>query len=461
MQDQTSTIQKKAFISAIIILLVLLILTGVLTYFIPSGSYDYVIIDGIETVVPDSFQYTNQEPLPFYRIFTAPFEVFVSDGNALVIAIVLFLLIIGGSIKVLTKIGVIEHIISTIILKFKSNKYLLLSMITLIFMSVGALIGVFEEVIPLVPIMIILSKKLGWDTKIGLGMSILAAGFGFSAAITNPFTIGVAQQLAQLPLFSGFLYRMIIFMIVYVVLNSFLIFHAKKIDTHPSFEDFGIEYEKPNQKSLVWTSVCFSMMFLSIALSPFVSFLQDYNLILIALYFLMAGLGAGLFSAIENKVVFKTYLSGALSMSPGIILIMLATGVKHLITISGSMDTILFNVVSAMEDKSDFMVILGAFFFTLSANFFIGSGSAKAFIMIPILNPLLDLSDISRQLGILAFQLGDGFSNMFYPTNAVLLVALGLGNFSYTKWFKWTILLQLFIIALSVVFLFIGLKIGY
>jgi uncharacterized ion transporter superfamily protein YfcC len=461
MQDQTSTIQKKAFISAIIILLVLLILTGVLTYFIPSGSYDYVLIDGIETVVPDSFQYTNQAPLPFYRIFTAPFEVFVNDGNAIVIAIVLFLLIIGGSIKVLTKIGVIEHIISTIILKFKSNKYLLLSMITLIFMSVGALIGVFEEVIPLVPIMIILSKKLGWDTKIGLGMSILAAGFGFSAAITNPFTIGVAQQLAQLPLFSGFLYRMIIFVIIYVVLISFLIFHAKKIDTHPSFEDFGFEYEKPNQKSLVWTSICFSMMFLSIALSPFVSFLQDYNLILIALYFLMAGLGAGLFSALENKVVFKTYLSGALSMSPGIILIMLATGVKHLITISGSMDTILFNVVSTMEDKSDFMVILGAFFFTLSANFFIGSGSAKAFIMIPILNPLLDLSDISRQLGILAFQLGDGFSNMFYPTNAVLLVALGLGNFSYTKWFKWTVLLQLFIIVLSVVFLFIGLKIGY
>lgn len=461
MNDQASSIQKKAFLNAIIILLVLLILTGILTYFIPSGSYDYVRIDGIETVVPDSFHYTDQEHLPFYRIFSAPFEVLASDGNTIVIAIILFLLIIGGSIKVLNRIGVIEHMIHTIIQKFKHKKYVLLSMITLIFMSVGAFIGVFEEVVPLVPIMIILSKKLGWDTKIGLGMSILAAGFGFSAAITNPFTIGVAQQLAQLPLFSGFLYRIIIFVLVYVVLSSFLVYQAKKIDTKPSFDDFGFEYEKPNPLSLIWSSLCFGLMFLSIALSPFISFLQDYNLILIALYFLMAGLGAGLFSALDKKDVFKTYLSGSLSMAPGIILIMLATGVKHLITISGSMDTILFKVVSAMDQQSDFVVILGAFFFTLSANFFIGSGSAKAFIIIPILNPLLDLSDISRQLGVLAFQLGDGFSNMFYPTNAVLLVALGLGSFSYTKWFKWTVLLQLSIIVLSVVLLLIGLKLGY
>ncbi len=461
MNDNTSNIQKKAFLSAIIILFILLISTGILTYFVPSGSYQYEIIDGVETVIPESFEYTNQDNIQFYRIFTAPFEVLVSDGSAIVIAIILFLLIIGGSIKILNKIGAIEHIIYIIIQKFKNNKYLLLSLITLIFMSIGAFIGVFEEVVPLVPIMIILSKKLGWDTKIGLGMSILAAGFGFSAAITNPFTIGVAQELAHLPIFSGLLYRLIIFIIVYIILNLFLIYNAKKIDTNPSFDDFSFEYQKPNKKSLLWTSICFGLMFISIILSPFITFLQDYNLILIAFYFLLAGIGAGLFSALDNKTALKTYLSGSLDMAPGVILIMLATGVKHLITISGVMDTILFNVVEQVSNESNFIVILGAFFFTLAANFFIGSGSAKAFIIIPILNPLLDLSNISRQLGVLAFQLGDGFSNMFYPTNAVLLVALGLGSFSYTKWFKWTILLQITMIVLSILFLFIGLKVGY
>jgi uncharacterized ion transporter superfamily protein YfcC len=459
--ENTASIQKKAFFSAIIILFSLLLITGILTFFIPSGSYQYEVVDGVEVIVPDSFAYTDQGHIAWYRIFTAPFEVFTADGSAIVIAIILFLLIIGGSIKVLNKIGVIEHIIFTIIQRFKDKKYVLLSMITLIFMSIGAFVGVFEEVVPLVPIMIVLSKKLGWDTKIGLGMSILAAGFGFSAAITNPFTIGVAQELASIPIFSGFFYRFIIFIITFVILDFFLIYHAKKIDTHPSQEAFHFDYQQPTKRALRWTMFWFGLMLISIVLSPFVPFLQDYNLILIAMYFLIAGVGAGLLSNLHNKEALKVYASGALDMAPGVLLIMLATGIRHLITISGVMDTILFHVVSLMNNQTNFIVILGAFLFTLVANFFIGSGSAKAFIIIPILNPLLDLSNISRQLGVLAFQLGDGFSNMFYPTNAVLLVALGLGSFAYTKWFKWTILLQLSMILLSILFLFIGLQIGY
>lgn len=457
----TSKVQKRAFLSAIIILLILLITTGILTYFIPSGSFDRDIVDGIETIIPDSFEYTDQDNIQVYRIFTAPIEVLFSDGSAIIIAIIGFLLIIGGSINILNKIGIIEHIIHNIVEKFHNSKYLLLSLITLMFMLVGALVGVFEEIIPLVPIMIILSKKLGWDTKIGLGMSILAAGFGFSAAITNPFTIGVAQQISDLPIFSGILYRLVIFVIVYAVLITFLIINAKKVDTKPSYEEMVMTYNKPNKKSIIWTSIWLGLMVVSIVLSPFIPFLQDYNLILIAIYFLIAGIGAGLFSGTFKKDTFKIFLKGAISMAPGVILILLATGVKHLITISGVMDTILFSLTETIGGSSNFIVISGSFFFTLILNFFVGSGSAKAFLIMPIMNPLLDFAGISRQLGVLAFQLGDGFSNMFYPTNAVLLVALGLGNFSYSKWFKWTILLQMIVIVLSLLFLFIGLKVGY
>lgn len=459
--DNALKIQKKVFISAIVILFVLLIGTGIVTYFIPSGSYEYELIEGVKTIIPDTFSYTDQGNIAFYRIFTAPFEVLGAEGNIIVIMIILFLLIIGGSITVLNKAGIIEYVIYKIIDVFKDKKYVLLSMITLIFMSIGAFIGVFEEIVPLVPIMIILSKKLGWDTKIGLGMSILATGFGFSAAVTNPFTIGVAQELANVPIFSGFLYRLIIFVIVYVILIAFLIFNAKRVEEKKGEIVLDKLEKTPNKKALVWVGIWFVMMFINIIISPFVSFLQDYNLVLIAVYFLIAGIGALLFSYEDKKEGFKVYLNGALSMAPGVILILLATGVKHIITISGVMDTILFNLVSALENSGDFTVVGGAFFFTLLMNFFIGSGSAKAFLIIPILNPLFDLSEISRQLGVLAFQFGDGFSNMFYPTNAVLLVSLGLANFSYTKWFKWTILLQVVIIVLALLFLFIGLQMGY
>ncbi len=459
--DNALQLQKKVFLSAIIILLMLLIGTGIVTYFIPSGSYQYEMIDGVKTIIPDTFSYTDQGNIAFYRIFTAPFEVLGAEGNTIVIAIILFILIIGGSITVLNKVGIIEHVIYKIIDVFKDKKYVLLSMITLIFMSIGAFIGVFEEIVPLVPIMIILSKKLGWDTKIGLGMSVLATGFGFSAAVTNPFTIGIAQELAGLPVFSGFLYRLVIFIIVYLILIAFLIINAKRVEEKKGEVVLEPLEKKPNKKALIWVSIWFVMMFISIVVSPFVPFLQDYNLILIAVYFLIAGIGALLFSYENKREGLKVYVQGSLSMAPGVILILLATGVKHIIIISGVMDTILFNLVSSLENSSSFTVIAGAFGFTLLANFFIGSGSAKAFLLIPILNPLLDLSLISRQLGVLAFQFGDGFSNLFYPTNAVLLVSLGLANFSYTKWFKWTLLLQGVIVILALVFLYIGLQIGY
>lgn len=449
--EQTSQIQKRAFLTATIILFSLLIITGILTYFIPAGTYE----NGV-------FEYTELDNLPFWRIFSAPVEVLWSDGNVIVIAIIAFLLIIGGSINVLREANIIEHILNQIITHFHNNKYLLLALITLVFMSIGAFVGVFEEIVPLVPIMILLSIKLGWDKLIGLGMSVLATGFGFSAAVTNPFTIGVAQSIVGLPVFSGIFYRLIIFIIVYVVLYVFIYLHAKKVDQNPVLDAvFKMDYIKPKKAALIWTSIWFSLMFISIILSPFITFLQDINLILIAFYFLMMGMGVALISFNSASKGLKTYLNGSFDMAPGVLLILLATGIKHIITITGVMDTILFTLVTSLESASKGIIIIGGFVFTLFTNFFIGSGSAKAFIIMPILDPLLKATDISSQLGVLAFQLGDGFSNMFYPTNAVLLVSLGLASMSYTKWFKWTLKLQAIIILLSIIFLLLGLIGGY
>ena len=459
--ESSSVIQKKAFFSAIMILGILLVTTGVFVRFIPTGSFEYDMIDGIETIIPGTFIYTQQDPLPLYRIFTAPLEVLWAPGNTLVIAIILFLLVIGGSIHVLKEAHIIEHFIYKIMLKYYQKRYVLLALITLLFMSLGAFIGVFEEIVPLVPIMIILAKKLGWDIKTGLGMSILAAGFGFSAAITNPFTIGVAQQLSGLPLFSGFFYRIIIFIVIYGVLIIFLIHHAKKVSTHHVAESIDFTYQAPHPFAIRWTLGWLLMMMVSILLSPFVPLLQSYNLLLITFYFLMAGIGVALVSFKTKNQGMTSYLHGSLGMAPGIILILLATGVKQIIVESHVLDTILYRLSNALAGSSDQSIIVGSYGFVLVTNFFIGSGSAKAFLIMPILNPLLDLSMISRQLGVLAFQLGDGFSNMFYPTNAVLLVSLGLAEMSYTKWFKWTALLQVFIVLLSIGLLLIGVGVGY
>jgi uncharacterized ion transporter superfamily protein YfcC len=216
-------ISQRAFLQSLIILVVLMLAAGTLTRVIPAGSYARVLQAGRETIQPDSFQLLPERPnYPIWRWFTAPLEVLAGPDGATIIVIIIFLLMVGVSFAVLDKSGILQYAISRLVQRFGARKYLLLLIITFFFMAIGAFFGIFEEVVPLVPIIIALSYTLGWDTLVGLGMSILATNMGFSAAVTNPFTIGVAQRIAGLPLFSGAGFRILIFLVIYAVLSVFL-----------------------------------------------------------------------------------------------------------------------------------------------------------------------------------------------------------------------------------------------
>lgn len=467
--DNSLKIGKKTFVSAAIILFVLLICSGILTQIVPMGSYKYEMVNGQKTIIADSFSYLDGARLPIYKWFTAPIEVLFTDEGIIIIAIILFLLIIGGSIHILNKINVLKTIIDNVALKFKDRKYLLIRLIVLIFMLLGAFIGIFEEIIPLIPLIIALSLALGFDVMTGLGMSLLATGFGFSAAVTNPFTIGIAQKIAGIPVFSGIGYRLIIFVCTYLVLSTLLVRYAKKIEKSPD-ESAKLEEknfkkqessEKGSQKAVYWFLGCTGFMVLLILLSTVIPFLSSLNLPIIGIMFLIAGIGSGLLSSYSLKDVLKLFLKGTVTMLPGVVLILLATGVKHIIQSGMIMDTILYYASGKVMNASPFTSVLMVYLLVFVLNFFIGSGSAKAFIVIPIITPLMDMIGVSRQLSILAFQFGDGFSNILYPTNAVLLIGIGLAGISYTKWFKWMLKYQLIVGLFSILFLWIGLKMGY
>ena len=457
--DEKLNIGKKTFISAALILFVLLIGAGILTQVIPMGNYQYTIENGQSVIVPDSFSYIDGERLPIYKWFTAPIEVLFSSEGLIIITIILFLLIVGGAIHILNEVNVLKTIIDNVVIKFKSKKYLLIRIIILIFMSLGAFIGIFEEIIPLIPLVISLSIALGFDVMTGLGMSLLATGFGFAAAVSNPFTIGVAQKVADIPVFSGALFRLIIFIFTYLILSAMLIKYAKKVEKK---EKQNIEIkEAGNKKAVKWFIFCTIIMIAMILLSPIVDVISSYNLPIIGLLFLMSGIGCGVLSKYSFKNTLKLFVSGTKTMLPGILLILLATGVKHIIQTGNIMDTILNYASIKVLSSSPFVSILFVYLLVFVLNFFVGSGSAKAFIVIPIIAPLMDMIGTSRQLAILAFQFGDGFSNILYPTNAVLLIGIGIAGVSYTKWFKWVIKYQIIIGLLSIVWLFIGMKIGY
>ncbi|HUE99021.1 MAG TPA: SLC13 family permease [Anaerolineales bacterium] len=478
-QKAGAQISKKAFIQSIVILFVLMMVAGILTLIVPAGQYDHFEVDGRETIDPNSFQFVDKPNYPIWRWFIAPIEVLGSESGLTVIVIIVVLFFAGGAFAVLDKTGTIRAFIGSIVRRFRDRKYTLLYMVCLAFMFLGATLGTFEEVVLLVPVMIALSYSLGWDALVGLGMSILATNMGFSSAISNPYTLGVSQQLAGLPLFSGAWLRIIIFIVIYFIFMAFLTAYARKIDRDPKAslvhgEDLA-EREKykrmndpsfteidPKQNRAINFFGIFLLMILAVMLAgPFVPAISDYALPIVGILFLVGGLGAGFLSGAGSKTVWQGLREGLIGLAPSVPLILMAASIRYIIDSGGITDTILHAAAEPFQNLGAFPAALVVYILALGIEFFIASGSAKAFLMIPIVMPLADLIGVTRQTAVLAYIFGDGFSNLAYPTNPVLLICLGLTVVSYPKWIRWTAKLWLWVILATVVFLGIAVAINF
>lgn len=478
-------IGKKTFFTALLILVALMVTVGILTLVIPTGSYARQVIDGRETIIQGSFQLTEAARFPVWRWFTAPVEVLWGPDAAVIIVIIFFLIAISAAFSLLEKSDVMSYAISRVVKKFGHIKYLFMAVLVFFFMLMGAVIGTFEENIALVPIIIALSYCLGWDSLVGLGMSILASCFGFTAAITNPFSIAITQKISDLPLYSGFGFRLIIFAVFYAVVFIFLYRYARKIEADPTKslvynEDAGLrekyrnidsleemlggktpeEYRKMKHAAFAF-GVSVLLLVGIIAAVQFLPALSDLTLPLIGLLLLVGGFVSAAIAGIPLKKRLKIIGSSIAGIAPGIVLILLAMSVKFIISNGGIMDTILFYTSEAILTASPYVAILLIYALILLLELFVGSSSAKAFLVMPLIAPLSDLIGITRQTSVLAFCFGDGFSNVIYPTNPVLLICLGLTVVTFPKWFKWTYKLQLLSLGIACVFLFIAVRIGY
>jgi len=471
-------ISKKAFFQSVIILFIIMMVAGILTRVVPAGEFSRVMEGGRELIVPDSFQFVDRPGYAVWRWFTAPVEVLWGDDSLLIIVISVFVLVVAAAFAVLDKSGILKAILGKIVARYGDRKYVLLLVISFFFMSLGAFFGLFEEVVPLVPLVLSLSYYLGWDALVGLGMSILATNLGFSAAITNPFTIGVAQELADLPLFSGSWFRIPIFIVIYLVFSIFLYKYAKRIEKNPelslvydtsqrsprSGSGFDLPGEKEasaNSLAILWFVIFFILIVLVLLTAPFISLISDIALPLVGVLFLIGGVGAGLLSSAEKRIVWRALWEGITGIAPAFILILMAVSIKLIIVSGGIMDTILYQASKLFQGASPFISAALIYFLALLIEFFVASGSAKAFLMMPILLPLADLVGVTRQITVTAYCFGDGFSNMIYPTNPVLLIALGLTVVSYPKWLRWTLPLWGMILLVTLAFLALGVLIGY
>lgn len=428
----------KSFLTAIIVIFILMVCTYGLTFIIPGGG------------------------IPFWKWALSPILVLGAEGNVSLIAVILFLLVIGGVFNCLDKCGLMKYMLDMITHRFGKERYKLLAFVTLFFMAMGSFIGSFEEAVPLVPIVVALAIRLGWDSLVGLGMSLLAIGCGFSAGVCNPFTVGVAQEIAGLPMFSGIWFRAVGFVLVYGILLFFLTRYAKKVEK-PIDEEMKSSTFISDEKMTAGLKVFGVLMcagILVVLSSVVFTFLQDITMIIVAVTFLAAGIAATVISGRGGNIP-RTFLNGIISVLPGVIMILMANSIKFTMEEGNILNALLQGMVAIAQTLPGWSVILFIYLIVLVMNFFISSGSAKAFLLIPLVVPIAETFGISAQLCISAFAFGDGFSNVFYPTNPVLLIGLGLADVDYAKWVKWSWKFQLVNLIMTSGLLLVGLTIGY
>ncbi|MBO5858745.1 MAG: YfcC family protein [Clostridia bacterium] len=445
------TLNKKTVLLICILLAAIMAFAGVLTQVMPRGVYEYDeagnIINGTYTPI--------DEKMPIWKIFLAPILVF-STSNALTgVAIILFITIIGGTFLILDKCNILKYIMAVIIKKFGNKKYLLLNIMILACMLLSSTAGILEESVTLVPIAVAISLALGWDSFVGLGISLIAVAFGFTAATFNPFNVVTVQRLAGLPIFSGLGFRIIVFIVVYAVLAGFLTAYAKKIEKNPKKslcyetdialkekysldEGMNILEDVKIKKAAKAFIICLCGVLAGIVIDFIAGTEGMISMPTMAVLFALGGLLAGKFSGLNGKELAKSFGDGIKTVAPIIPLILIILSITYILDQGNIIPTILNFVYELIKDFTPSAAILMLFAFIVILEFFVGSGTAKAFLIMPIVLPLADMVGVTRQSVTLAFCLGDGFTNLLYPTSGIMIIAIGLVSVSYGKWLKFS-----------------------
>ncbi len=456
--------EKKSFWLSVAFLFLVMIAAFILTMVVPGGVYTKIDDGNGNQVIDTAAGFTPvQGGIPFWKWLLSPILVLTGSGAGTLIPIILFLLLLGGIFSVLIAQGILSHMLGKLVRRFTTVRYQLMAVMILFFMALGAFIGSFEEVIPLVPIVVSLAVCLGWDIQTGVAISLLAVGCGFASGVANPFTVGVAQTLAGLPVFSGIWFRLLCFAIIYVILLGFILLRARRADkTDPvQFPDQEDQNDPKMDRAVRYFSILMGIGILIIVVSGFVPVLSDYTLILLMLTFLGAGISSSLISGMDPQELGRVFLKGAIDILPTIVLILMASSIRYIMEEGRILDSCLHLALEAADGMSRPAVILFIYLICMATNFFVPSGSAEALLLIPIIVPLAGAFGISAQLCIVAFAFGDGFSNILYPTNPALMVALGLADCGYGKWIRYSLPFQLLNLVLTCGLLLLGLAVGY
>jgi len=472
-------IDKKTIISITAILLAVWIVAGALTHIVPRGEYSTFVDpeSGKASITTESIYAPLEDySIPVWKIIAAPVMVFVEsetrDTGMTGLLIIAFIVLMGGTFLLLDRAGVLKYLVAVIIKKFSNRKYLLMAVIVFFFMFLASTAGILEESVTVVPIAVAVSLALGWDSLVGLGMSLIAVAFGFTAATFNPFNVMTVQKLAgDVEIFSGLWLRLIVFVLVYAVLMLFLVVYARKIEKNPqksiayeSDKTIRDKYDVSDVETILGNAQCkkASLAFSVCLFLALVCIILDFILGMggtlsmggIAVFFVAGGIIAAYLVGMRGKELLFGFGEGIKSIAPALPLIVIVIAIAYILNTGKIMHTILFHIHSVLQNLSPFAAILLIFAFIALLEFFIGSGTAKAFLVMPLVIPLAHLIGISSNTVALTFAMADGFTNLLYPTSGIMIIAIGLIGVSYPKWlkFSWKLFIMEGIVAVAVMF---------
>ena len=518
--------KKRPIPHTYVIVFFIIVFSAILTWFVPGGEFErekITLNDGTikEVIVKDSFHYTSHVPQT-WEMFSAFFDGFVDKAD-----IIGLILLIGGAFWIMNDSKAIDVGILTFLKKTKKIEHykifkilgienIIITLIMLMFSIFGAVFGMSEETIAFVIIFVPMAISMGYDSIVGVNMCFVAAGLGFAGALLNPFTIGIAQGLSGIPLFTGIEYRLFTWFVINLFGIIYILRYAKKVKKKPEssivFEDDNknwrskenididkLKYSTPVSAWITYAAISIILVIISFANSsstlsignslitiPIVPILTGIfillspvflrksvhffilNLLLFTILFLIVGVmgygwyimeiatlffAMGLASGIANNTspnnITKLFIEGAKDISSAALVVGLAGGIIIVLQEGKIIDTILNSVSQSMNSMGKVGSIGIMYVIQTFINVIIPSGSAKAALTMPIMAPFSDLIGISRQATVMAFQFGDGFTNMITPTSGVLIGVLGVAKIPYEKWVKWITPFMIILIILG------------
>ena len=437
-----------------VILFSIVILAAIASYTLPAGVYDRSKdpATGRTLVNPASYHHVEQTPV-------SPFDLFKAIPRGMVAGadIVFFIFICGGAFTVIQATGAVNSGLSRFIMKLRGYENLLIPLTMLLFSVFGFTMGMSEEVIVFIPIGVLLARALKYDDIVAVAMLSTGAAIGFASGLLNPFTVGVAQTIAELKMFSGLEFRIIGFVFLYLSGVIYTMNYAKKVKANPEYSYVYEEMQKNKEVGILDESVQFTGVHQAVALVC-LAFLGvmiygvmklEFFITELAAVFLAMGIVGGLVGRLGPNQIAMHFVAGCRDIVFGALVVGVARAILVVLQDGQIIDTIIHGLANGVSIFPKGLAAVGMFWVQSIINFFIPSGSGQAAATMPIMAPLADLLGITRQTAVLAFHYGDGFSNSIIPTSASLMGVLAMAHVPYEKWFR-------FIWPLMVIWTIIG-----